>query len=201
MPAFVGEQRITFRVSQAAFDEFRHKAWRQHCSRPSEMLRVLIGQFLDNPLPNKSVAAIASIKSSNAQPLPPAKRLGRRPRHISTYVTSVEYQEIRAIAASYGGVASWVRGALDARLGKSTELPALEEVKALYAATTELWNVGRNLNQVARHMNGAKRVGMPVSTDALRPELVAKLARSVDRLAERTDAIISAAKRRGFGRE
>jgi hypothetical protein len=105
---------------------------------------------------------------------------------VGTYVKGAEHEEIVAAAAAYGGIAVWLRGAIDARLGKATELPARDEIKALYAATTELWNVGRNLNQVARHMNEAKRAGRAVETSEVRPELIVKLAQSVDRLAERT---------------
>lgn len=189
------DQNITIRAPTALVAAFRAHAWSQGHQKPSAALRAFMEGAVKAPGPVPSPAVIPA-----PTPSVPARK-GRRPALVGTYVTTAERDEIAAAAVAYGGIAAWLRGAIDARMGKAAELPALAEIQALYAATTELWRVGRNLNQIARHMNEAKRAGMPVPTDALKPQLLAQVVRSVDKLAERTDAVIAAAKRRGFGRE
>ena len=184
--AVAADERLAVRVPKELAERFRAQASRRR-ERPSVALRRLI------------VSEVGGLDEPTSKP-EPTSRAGRRPRLVATYVTSADHELIQKAAAPYGGVAAWLRGAIEARLGRASELPAREETQALYAATSELWAVGRNLNQIARAFNEAKKGGMPAPTFLVNPNLIVQLARVVDAVADQATAVIERAKRRGFGR-
>jgi hypothetical protein len=159
------------------------------------------------PSPGALLARLvaATLKKSPAaaarRPGRPRKRHLGPTRQIATSLPADDAERLVELAREYGGVAAWLRGKVEASLRKEArELPAHAEVRALHEATTELWHVGTNLNQIARELNAARRAGMPAPLSRIAPDTIEALARTVDALAERNTALIAAARRRGYQR-
>lgn len=121
-----------------------------------------------------------------------------RTRRLWVHVKAGEAEEIRNLAAPFGGVAAWFRGIVDARVGRARELPAREEIEALHRATVQLGRLGTNLNQIARALNTARLAGEPIPSDGLRPDDLAALKTATEEVSARANAVILAARRRVF---
>jgi hypothetical protein len=122
---------------------------------------------------------------------------GRR-RRLWVNVTAGEAEEMHSLAAPFGGVTAWFRGILDARMGRSTELPAREEIEALHQATVQLGRLGTNCNQIARALNTARLAGEPIDPRSAHIDNFDELKASVEDISKRANAVIFAARRRVF---
>ena len=152
---------------------------------PSKLLRQLVDKVLEQTNPDASAAVPAK-----SEPITGT-------RQINVRLPDEDVTQAKAIAAEYGGLTAWLRALIKERIGQANERPAKTEVAALYAASVELWHVGNNLNQIAREFHGAKLSGMPMPAHNVTPELLDKLVRTVEAVAARNQAVITAARQRG----
>lgn len=158
---------------------------------PARLLAHLVNQAL-----SQSGEPVAS-----PAPAPAAtQRIPGPTRRVTTTLKQPDAQKLTVLADDFGGVSAWLRGRIEVALGRSTELPAHAEVEALHHATTELWAVGNNLNQVARALNEARVAGKALPVEKVAPTTIESLAERVDALAEQNVKLIAAARRRGFQR-
>ena len=185
---------LACRVSTADADAFAALGHRVGAPKPSSFLAALVGQALDQsrstgvtPEPVGTVAA--------ATPRPGGPR-----RLIGTRIGLGDHEAVLKLAAPYGGVSAWLRGLVEASLGRATERPAREEIEALNQATVQLWHAATNINQIARHMNEARLAGQPVPVGRLEPEALEHLRASFERLAEANTQVIAAGRRRSLNR-
>ena len=116
---------------------------------------------------------------------------------LSVRLPATDVAAAKEIAAAYGGLTPWVRGLIQAHLGLATELPAVVELEALYAATIQLWHIGNNLNQAVHRLNEAHCAGLPMPSGAVTPALLEKVIRAIDVVATRNEAVIIAGRKRG----
>jgi hypothetical protein len=128
---------------------------------------------------------------------PPPKGAGG---YVGTRLSPEDLGAVKQLAKSYGGVSPWLRGLCIRALGRPVELPSVEEVLALNAAVDELFHIGNNLNQIARHMNEERRAGLPVNTGALKPELIQRLTEAFEKLADKNVALVARTLERGVVR-
>jgi hypothetical protein len=117
--------------------------------------------------------------------------------YIGTRLSLSETIEVKTLAKGFGGVSPWLRGLCLKAIGKAEELPSTDELLAFHQATTELWHVGKNLNQIARHMNEDRRAGTPVNFNGLKPELIDRLAKAFENLAQKNVALVAKTRKRG----
>ena len=176
---------ITFRLPATNALRFAAVAKNTSSGTPSKLLRQLVDKVLEQTNPAASAAAPAKNGPITGT------------RQINVRLPDEDVEQAKTIAAEYGGLTPWLRALIKERIGQTSERPAKTEVAALYAASVELWHIGNNLNQIAREFHGAKLSGMPMPAHKVTPELLTKLVHTVEAVAARNQAVITAARRRG----
>lgn len=113
-------------------------------------------------------------------PAPPAGPRGERTKTVAMRLTPEEYEAWAAAAAAdgRGQMGRWVRETVTDHLAGRTGPKQIEGLREL---RSDLSHAGSNLNQIARSLNVAKRLGVPApevkvvtaTINAMRVELAA----------------------------
>jgi hypothetical protein len=183
--AAVTEKVLSCRVSAEIAAKFVSLARQTQLRKTSRLLSYLVAEALRQ-------------QGQGTDPSTPTSgRLNGPTTRTSTTLSVDEARRLQEIADAFGGVSAWLRSRVRLALGDTREIPAEAEVTALHDATVELWHVGKNLNQVAKAINEARVVGRALPIDSVTPDLVRALALRIETLAEKNEAVIAAARRRG----
>jgi predicted DNA-binding protein len=177
---------LSFRLPASTAARFVELAQRTKLRKPSRLLKHLVSEALRQ----QGVAAEPVLE-------PSLRRLDGPTVRIATRLPVDDARRLHELAEAFGGASAWLRSRVKAALGDAHALPAAAEVQALHDATLELLHVGNNLNQVARALNEARAGGRAPPIDRVTPDLLQSLALRVETLAEKNEAVIGAAQRRG----
>lgn len=115
----------------------------------------LLRKFVDACLPTQSVP---EVPLEDLKPVPESGRLTIRLRS-DDFLLLRERATARAVPSS-----TYVSLLVRAHLRSLAPLPA-NELAALKHSTAELGSIGRNLNQIARHLNTGRQVDGPTRAD------------------------------------
>lgn len=175
---------ITFRLPTSEANRLvaitKGSKWRN----PSRLLRQMVSQVLGQ--------TPASVDTNIADEDTTTHQRGR----INLRLPVSDLEAAKRVAAEFGGLTPWIRALVQQHIGKATERPATAEIEALYAATTELWAIGKNLNQAVHRWNEAKLNGMPLPSNTVTPALLARVLATIEVVAKHNEAVLSAARRR-----
>ncbi|MFY2993943.1 plasmid mobilization relaxosome protein MobC [Achromobacter xylosoxidans] len=131
--------------------------WQALCLRqgstPSDGLRQIIARLL-----NGSATDTSPTPSTHEQPDTSRRRLELR-------LTETEYARIEALALQQGMSANrWVIHLIRANLSGEPQF-GMTELRTLGESNSRLLAIGRNLNQIARHMNAGRALETVVTTE------------------------------------
>jgi len=133
--------------------------WQALCLRqgstPSDGLRQIIVRLL-----NGSATDASPTPSKHEQPDTSRRRLELR-------LTETEYARIEALALQQGMSANrWVIHLIRANLSGEPQL-GMTELRTLGESNSRLLAIGRNLNQIARHMNAGRALETVVTAERI----------------------------------
>ena len=133
--------------------------WQALCLRqgstPSDGLRQIIVRLLNGSATNTSPAP-----STHEQPDTSRRRLELR-------LTETEYARIEALALQQGMSANrWVIHLIRANLSGEPQF-GMTELRTLGESNSRLLAIGRNLNQIARHMNAGRALETVVTAERI----------------------------------
>ncbi|MGE8546723.1 MAG: hypothetical protein ACN6OC_04690 [Alcaligenes sp.] len=151
------------------------RRWQVFCVRqgstPSDALRQVIVRLL-----NGSTTASSPTPSTHEHPDTSRRRLELR-------LTETEYARIEALALQQGMSANrWVIHLIRANLSGEPQF-GMTELRTLGESNSRLLAIGRNLNQIARHMNAGRALETVVTAeriDTLTRHIKAHTARVAD---------------------
>jgi hypothetical protein len=190
MPEALKTRVLSCRVTDETAKAFALWANTQRGLKPAKALALAIEQ-LSKPFGGRAHVGRAVAPAG----------LGPGARHgLYVRVNEQTYQGVLAVSKEFGGVSAWLRGVVESALGRSSDLPNRSEVMALNQATIQMWHAATNVNQIARHMNEARKAGEPVPVGSLSPEALFELSSSFEALAEANTAVIAAARKRSLHR-
>lgn len=135
------------------------RRWQVFCVRqgstPSDALRQVIVRLL-----NGSTTASSPTPSKHEQPDTSRRRLELR-------LTETEYARIEALALQQGMSANrWVIHLIRANLSGEPQF-GMTELRTLGESNSRLLAIGRNLNQIARHMNAGRALETVVTAERI----------------------------------
>lgn len=135
------------------------RRWQALCRRqgstPSDGLRQVIVRLL-----NSSAADTSPTPSTHEQPDTSRRRLELR-------LTETEYARIEALALQQGMSANrWVIHLIRANLSGEPQF-GMTELRTLGESNSRLLAIGRNLNQIARHMNAGRTLETVVTAERI----------------------------------
>lgn len=135
------------------------RRWQVFCVRqgstPSDALRQVIVRLL-----NGSTTASSPTPSIHEQPDTSRRRLELR-------LTETEYARIEALALQQGMSANrWVIHLIRANLSGEPQF-GMTELRTLGESNSRLLAIGRNLNQIARHMNAGRALETAVTAERI----------------------------------
>ena len=135
------------------------RRWQVFCLRqgstPSDALRQVIVRLL-----NGSTTAGSPTPSMHEQP-----DISRR--RMEVRLTETEYARIEALALQQGMSANrWVIHLIRANLSGEPQF-GMTELRTLGESNSRLLAIGRNLNQIARHMNAGRALETAVTTERI----------------------------------
>lgn len=133
--------------------------WQALCLRqgstPSDGLRQIIVRLL-----NSSATDASPTPSKHEQPDTSRRRLELR-------LTETEYARIEALALQQGMSANrWVIHLIRANLSGEPQF-GMTELRTLGESNSRLLAIGRNLNQIARHMNAGRALETVVTAERI----------------------------------
>lgn len=133
--------------------------WQALCLRqgstPSDGLRQIIVRLL-----NSSATDASPTPSKHEQPDTSRRRLELR-------LTETEYARIEALALQQGMSANrWVIHLIRANLSGEPQF-GMTELRTLGESNSRLLAIGRNLNQIARHMNAGRALETAVTAERI----------------------------------
>jgi hypothetical protein len=135
-----------------------------------------------------------------AEPPAVTRQTGPR-RHVGTRVPVVLHEQVVGIASQYGGTSAWLRAVIESATSDApVAMVTKDETIALNQATVQLWHAATNLNQIAKHLNAARRAGEPLPFTDVTPESIDELRFRIEALADSNAALISDARRRASHR-
>ncbi|KGD90494.1 hypothetical protein JL37_21390 [Achromobacter sp. RTa] len=135
------------------------RRWQVFCVRqgstPSDALRQVIVRLL-----NGSTTAGSPTPSTHEHPDTSRRRLELR-------LTETEYARIEALALQQGMSANrWVIHLIRANLSGEPQF-GMTELRTLGESNSRLLAIGRNLNQIARHMNAGRALETVVTAERI----------------------------------
>lgn len=135
------------------------RRWQALCLRqgstPSDGLRQIIVRLL-----NGSATDTSPTPSAHEQPDTSRRRLELR-------LTETEYARIEALALQQGMSANrWVIHLIRANLSGEPQF-GMTELRTLGESNSRLLAIGRNLNQIARHMNAGRALETVVTAERI----------------------------------
>ena len=135
------------------------RRWQALCRRqgstPSDGLRQIIVRLL-----NSSATDASPTPSKHEQPDTSRRRLELR-------LTETEYARIEALALQQGMSANrWVIHLIRANLSGEPQF-GMTELRTLGESNSRLLAIGRNLNQIARHMNAGRTLETVVTAERI----------------------------------
>lgn len=135
------------------------RRWQVFCLRqgstPSDALRQVIVRLL-----NGSTTASSPTPSMHEQP-----DISRR--RMEVRLTETEYTRIEALALQQGMSANrWVIHLIRANLSGEPQF-GMTELRTLGESNSRLLAIGRNLNQIARHMNAGRALETVVTAERI----------------------------------
>ncbi|MNK98877.1 Bacterial mobilization protein (MobC) [compost metagenome] len=135
------------------------RRWQVFCVRqgstPSDALRQVIVRLL-----NGSTTASSPTPSMHEQP-----DISRR--RMEVRLTETEYTRIEALALQQGMSANrWVIHLIRANLSGEPQF-GMTELRTLGESNSRLLAIGRNLNQIARHMNAGRALETVVTAERI----------------------------------
>lgn len=135
------------------------RRWQVFCARqgstPSDALRQVIVRLL-----NGSTTASSPTPSKHEQPDTSRRRLELR-------LTETEYARIEALALQQGMSANrWGIHLIRANLSGEPQF-GMTELRTLGESNSRLLAIGRNLNQIARHMNAGRALETVVTAERI----------------------------------
>jgi len=135
------------------------RRWQVFCLRqgstPSDAMRQVIVRLL-----NGSTTAISPAPSTHEQP-----DISRR--RMEVRLTETEYARIEALAFQQGMSANrWVIHLIRANLSGEPQF-GMTELRTLGESNSRLLAIGRNLNQIARHMNAGRALETVVTAERI----------------------------------
>jgi hypothetical protein len=135
------------------------RRWQVFCVRqgstPSDALRQVIVRLL-----NGSTTAGSPTPSTHEQP-----DISRR--RMEVRLTETEYARIEALALQQGMSANrWVIHLIRANLSGEPQF-GMTELRTLGESNSRLLAIGRNLNQIARHMNAGRALETVVTAERI----------------------------------
>lgn len=135
------------------------RRWQVFCVRqgstPSDALRQVIVRLL-----NGSTTAGSPTPSAHEQP-----DISRR--RMEVRLTETEYARIEALALQQGMSANrWVIHLIRANLSGEPQF-GMTELRTLGESNSRLLAIGRNLNQIARHMNAGRALETVVTAERI----------------------------------
>lgn len=135
------------------------RRWQVFCvrqgSNPSDALRQVIVRLL-----NGSTTTSSPTPSAHEQP-----DLSRR--RMEVRLTETEYARIEALALQQGMSANrWVIHLIRANLSGEPQF-GMTELRTLGESNSRLLAIGRNLNQIARHMNAGRALETVVTAERI----------------------------------
>ncbi|WP_265919528.1 plasmid mobilization protein [Cupriavidus nantongensis] len=140
-------------------DDDLKQRWQALCLRqgstPSDGLRQVIVRLLNGPTTDTPPTP-----SAHEQPDTSRRRLELR-------LTETEYARIEALASEQGMSANrWVIHLIRANLSGEPQF-AMMELRTLGESNSRLLAIGRNLNQIARHMNAGRALETAITADRI----------------------------------
>jgi hypothetical protein len=177
---------ISCRLPSDTAAKFVELARQTQLRKPNRLLKFLVAEALRQQ---------GSTTKSASEP--PLRRFDGPTVRVATRLPVEDARRLHDLADAFGGASAWLRSQVQTALGDVYALPSVTEVQALHDATLELLQVGKNLNQVAKAINEARVVGRVLPIDRVTHELLQSLALRVETLAEKNEAVIVAARRRG----
>lgn len=133
--------------------------WRAYCEQrdtnPSDALRQVILRLLNGVSTHDSTKASAYEQPDTSR------------RRMEVRLTETEYARIEALALQQGMSANrWVIHLIRANLSGEPQF-GMTELRTLGESNSRLLAIGRNLNQIARHMNAGRALETVVTAERI----------------------------------
>jgi len=188
LPATDGAKSALF---QARTSPSLHAACQQKLARlgttQSRVINMLMKDWLQSSSPDK-------------MPVDPSRLVGKPRKRKDIWLNSALLDAVEKRAAADGlPVATWIASLIQSAL-MADPVILDKEMMALEQQVREISALGRNLNQIAHHLNSGTLKGHPADVLAARMDMLRDIQSGIEQLRSRSNALIRA-RRKAWGIE